>query len=144
MKDIDLAYMAGFFDGEGCISVRRKRVPQGQKHRHYMLTISVGQISCIPLQPFLEHGGKLFQNEYKGTLMYYWRLSGYDATDFLKLILPYLLLKKELAELAIEFQSGFAHKGTYPFLDDIEIARREELYHSCRALTSQTNRKDLV
>lgn len=116
MKKIDLAYIAGLFDGEGCISISKKREAGVSHSRVYHLRVMVKMAN-----PYLPH---LLQFSFGGSCLkakprprrresWDWSLSAQQASAFLQIILPYLKLKRDEAELAIKFQSA-KRKGTYP------------------------------
>ena len=109
MKKLELAYLAGIFDGEGCIQIARQK-PQAQGWSTVnILRCQVGMAN--------EYIPRLFQFHFGGSIRYqkpraekwqqqwYWCIRSYQALEFLKIILPYLRLKKAEAELGIKFQS---------------------------------------
>jgi len=101
----DLAYYAGFFDGEGSIMITHRT----KKHYH-TLEIRITNTNYQVLKQFEDcFGGGV----YKGSVInwrykprWQWCISASKALAFLKLIYPYLRLKKKEAETAIEFQEG--------------------------------------
>lgn len=104
MKKIDIAYMAGFFDGEGSISIMRRA-----KGKPYWLRVQLGQANKWILQLIqFQFGGSLFHNRPRENRReaWQWSASANIAMGFLKCILPYLKLKKGEAEIAIHFQEG--------------------------------------
>jgi len=114
MKKVDLAYMAGFFDGEGCISLceRSKRKRQLRVH------ISISNTNEWIIQWFKFNFGGSVTSERKQLKNPNWRdtwrwniTSGAHSVRFLKEILPYLRLKKPQAELAIAFQVRHSQIG---------------------------------
>ena len=106
MKKTDLAYMAGIFDGEGSICLRR--VARKGMHQCYLLEVSVGNTNEWIIQQFkFAFGGFAGVNRHgtKNHQVYWqWSLAAIKAGDFLKIIYPYLKIKKPQAELAIKFQ----------------------------------------
>lgn len=115
MKKIDLAYTAGIIDGEGCINISRR---QG-KHQSTRLQVSVVNTNewlCQWLK--MQFGGivrsrRAYKPNHKPS--YSWQLGHKKASEFLRLILPYLNIKKPNAEIAIAYQErqhmGRATKG---------------------------------
>lgn len=93
----ELAYIAGFFDGEGCIRVDSKG---------YLTTI-VTNTDVRPLQLFLDvFGGTMCIHSHATTIRkkaYRWSIKSEAVPEFLEMILPYLICKKEEALLALEF-----------------------------------------
>lgn len=103
-----LEYFAGFFDGEGCLQMRKR--PSGT-HR---LTIS---INCTHL-PTLEHFKNRFDGEVRtvttGTnkQMHQWALNKIsDCLVFLKQVEPFLIEKSEQAALAVQW---LEHRQRFP------------------------------
>lgn len=100
-----VAWAAGFFDGEGCISISRNR-----KRQPARLQCIVVQKSITPIEEYCElwpKGGVniTHRNQPSGRVGYYrWTISGANAADMLQEMYPYLLEKKDQAYLAIEFQ----------------------------------------
>ena len=101
-----LAYIAGLFDGEGCVSISRKK--STGVNPSYGLNVSVS--NC--------HRGvlELLQRIYGGYVKHYietrpnqrnwftWQLSGGKmAASFLADIRPYSIIKAEEIDLALEF-----------------------------------------
>ncbi len=114
MKRTDLAYTAGIIDGEGWICI--KRTP-----RAYQITVGVGNTNewLINWLQFSFGGGVyprtgLADNQKP---QWHWNLSTRQAGNFLKLILPYLRIKRPQAELAIQFQSRRRYRGHKPMSD---------------------------
>ncbi len=130
---LSLDYVAGFFDGEGCITIRRSRKVDGY-HRMYDLRASISNTDFPILEQFhkqfdgnLRHrgdwtkwGGKKPQWE--------WAAWGDTAADFIKLIRPHLTVKEPEAWLALEFmeQRTLMKSGTQLNNPELVIQRREE------------------
>lgn len=113
MKRTDLAYIAGFFDGEGCIHLNRV------KRQNLYLRVVVVQTNEWIIQ-WLKYsfGGqvyKMLREKDHHKQRWQWHLYGNQSLEFLKAIRPYLILKRTEAELAIKFQQnrkGTGHKIT--------------------------------
>lgn len=101
----DLHWMAGFFDGEGSISIARMK--RGHGHR-YRLYVDVCQTNPRLLHLFLRFGGTVHARRETARCkrIFAWRIGGSKACEFLKMIMPHLkhARKQEVARLAIEFQ----------------------------------------
>jgi len=102
MKDTDMAYIAGFFDGEGSIFVSKSK-------KQYFLTVSISNTNLLVLESIqrIIGGGisKSPDNRENSSQLFRLRLYCNEAKKFLERILSYLKIKKEQAKLAIEFQS---------------------------------------
>jgi intein/homing endonuclease len=120
-----LAYIAGFFDGEGSISIHR----MGKYSNSYTLSCSIAQIDKIPLEfVSLYFGGRVIPKKTKASPhMWVWSCAARYALLFLKTIEPYLLVKRAQALVAISFQykMGMIVGGRGNHLSAHEIAVRE-------------------
>ena len=124
----ELSYMAGFFEGEGCVSaVKYASYPLkiGRKPT-LVLMCRVGNTEKDALELFERRfGGKIrvWHRNPKWKDIWIWNIYAKKALNFLETIEPYLKTKRkqELARLGIEFQKhkvlgGFkgAHKKGHP------------------------------
>ncbi len=101
----ELAYAAGFFDGEGHIRI----VQHSKKTRCTMLQVSVTQATEKPLDQFVRaFGGTLHRRMvgYKGIkkVRYDWQSSNGVAERFLRAVLPFLRNKADEAAVALEYR----------------------------------------
>jgi len=100
----DIAWAAGILDGEGCIRIKRNNLKK--KTIHYGLEVSVKMVDKATIERLKE----LFpdcsiytERSSRGYLFYRWCVFGETASEILEEMLPYLVTKKDQAELAIEF-----------------------------------------
>jgi len=93
-----LAYVAGFFDGEGCLMISRNGFNSSiiaqitnsdERVIHYINALLPGHI----------YGQKRYGRKKIYRLV--WR--GEDAIDTIELLLPYLIIKKTMANLVLEY-----------------------------------------
>ncbi|MHA1627255.1 MAG: LAGLIDADG family homing endonuclease [Candidatus Asgardarchaeia archaeon] len=102
MSDTGVAYIAGFFDGEGSIFISKSK-------KQYFLTVSISNTNLHVLEEVQKIiGGNISKspdNRENSSELFKLRLYCNEAKKFLEKILPYLKIKKEQAKLAIEFQS---------------------------------------
>jgi hypothetical protein len=127
-----IAYLAGLFDGEGSINIFKQPNKKDRINPCYFLEISIGNTHKGVLKWVSENfGGRLAHNAEQYTRRNHrtwrWRASSNEACAVLMILLPYLVVKKEQAELAIEFQE---HINTHPrkgnqMLSDEELLWRE-------------------
>jgi hypothetical protein len=120
------AWAAGFFDGEGCVSIQRQK-------RHTCLRIVMVQKDIRPIQRFRE----VFDLHQKFDIVSrpdrkhtYYRLtvSGAQAADVLRKMLPYLALKRDVAEVGLDLQADIERyntKGRWSVIPDSSIQFRE-------------------
>ena len=117
------AFAAGLIEGEGCLTLKRKKAKWNTKHVTDM---------WVPFVEFEQTDGRLIDwlygnfggivskrkdrkisilgqpaKTYRGC--YSWQLDHKKCENFLKKILPFLILKKEQAELLIRYCSRIGH-----------------------------------
>jgi hypothetical protein len=118
MPRVNVAYMAGFFDGEGHISIAKRASGTGS------LTVQVCNTNAEVLEGFRSvYGGAVNDVTRNHKPTWKWTVCSSAASDFLRDVLPYLIVKREQAEIAIRFQDLLRPKGGAPLTDD-EIAQR--------------------
>jgi hypothetical protein len=92
-------YAAGFFDGEGTV---------GTPHRRF-LYVAASQVDPRPLQLLVELFGGAIYSHHQGPKFeakrvkpaWRWNLTGASAAVALAEMLPYLIVKRDVAELGI-------------------------------------------
>lgn len=133
MDDINLSYLAGFFDGEGCISIL-KYSKKSEWNASYFLQAQIGQKYGSTLDWVkVNFGGNVYKKRDQT-----WIVTNFKAYEFIKLLMPYLKYKKPQAELAIKFYEerilGAKRKhATQPHSKE-EIAKREEMLMQMKLL----------
>lgn len=109
MKDLELAYLAGLFDGEGCIQISHNKPQSGKRTEQHTLNCRVAMTNKEAVERFLILGGNVhikkasLQNP-KWKDQWCWTISSNKALAFLKEIMPFLILRKEEAKCGIAFQ----------------------------------------
>ncbi len=108
-KQLEYAWLAGFFDGEGCVYLKRDK-PRGGSNRHntYHLRLILSNTHLPTMHRVKEildgEGiiGKVFSvDNPKHRTRWEWRVNATKAERVLRLMLPYLVTKKEQAEIAL-------------------------------------------
>ena len=96
-------WMAGFFDGEGSISLSRAKAGK----ECYQLRVSVVQAESAPIKEIADAlgYGMCRWRGCNGRWQYEWAAYGDRAISFLESILPYVKVKKVQAELALTYLS---------------------------------------
>lgn len=132
--ETDKAYIAGFFDGEGCVQINKIRDDDCIRPRHYLsihfannnrgvLEYIRNVLGCGNIQQGTPHIG----------WRVHWQLNILSrlAAKTLEVILPYLKIKGAEAQIALEFQTLIKdgkHSGSSQYtLTDDDYARREGL-----------------
>ena len=130
IKEVDLAYYAGLFDGEGCIQIVKTKT----KHRvQFQLWCSVGMTNywiLADLQSAFK-GAIIGQTKYGNRrASWIWRVVARQALTFLMEVLPYLKVKKSEAELAIKFQRRRMWSNQYKDNHDTVLDEAEKVLMS--------------
>lgn len=112
IKEVELAYTAGLFDGEGSLSIFKC-----SRGNSYGLSIAI-QITDKEVLDYISSlfGGKVTsikrrENNKRDT--WTWSLHSLKAKSFLVKIYPFLRLKKESAAICIEFVSRYHQPGSH-------------------------------
>lgn len=98
----DLAYIAGLFDGEGCIWTTLGKSG----------TVSLGMKITNTDRPVMEWiraaigAGWFICDEGTNREVINWTISGYGAVELLRFIRPFLKIKAALADIAIKWDGG--------------------------------------
>jgi hypothetical protein len=108
IAETDIAYLAGFFDGEGCISMGVVKNPGGR--RYHLMAVFVTNSNYAVLNHLRERfGGRLDQLLAPGknpNWLPQWRLvwPASKHTEILETLLPLLIVKRRQAELGLQFR----------------------------------------
>ena len=99
------AYAAGLFDGEGCVDIYKASVSKASKSPSFMLRVVITQKQG-EIMNWLENkfGGAVQLSKRSDNYIYRWDIRSQAAKRFLLLIQPYVLIKKEQVNLAIEYE----------------------------------------
>lgn len=129
--NLSLEYIAGFFDGEGCIKIGYGKYT----YLRYKLQIGIGQKSKNILMKIQQkYGGSIYTKYDKRTdVVYYeWDANSQRACQILEQIYPYLQEKKPQAKLAIEFQK-FTHSHVNKSrLSELEKIEKYSYYEAAK------------
>lgn len=105
-------WAAGFFDGEGSISITKRKRTEGFVEHH--LSVQIVQKDKRPLLEIQKYyGGSLTStNGNKGrTSVWRLRFHGTKAGAFLEAIFPYSLVKKEEIAIGLKLRSAIGRPG---------------------------------
>lgn len=91
-NQLELAYFAGFFDGEGCVAIYKAKN-----------VVVIANTDVRPLQRAQELWGGHLDCQERGEKgiqdLWRWQLYGHNSREFLEDILPFSRLKKEQIEV---------------------------------------------
>ena len=142
VSSLTIQYIAGFFDGEGCVNIYQMKKGVKKDRIGYELSASVHntnvKIIDILKNQFGGYVNKRVRNNNRWKTAYDWKLSSSKAYEFLKQIEPHLILKKEQARIAIEFQNL---KKSKEFRFRPSTPNEDEFYEICYQQMRLLNRK---
>ena len=107
-----IAYIAGMFDGEGSISIMKVLPRNGRVNIEYKTVVSISNTFepvIIWIKEKLNSGyiSRTVNKKYpQHKPNYRWMASYQQAYVFLKMVLPYLIIKQAQAELAIKLEKS--------------------------------------
>lgn len=145
-----LAYFAGFFDGEGCISETKikPRFRKKGKNKGTWCTppshvqVSIGNIDLGVLLDYRrEFGGRVAKRK---TGHFIFRIGGKEAENFLFQMFPFLKVKKPFAELALKIFKTQKRKSTFSPLTKQEKRIREDNFLKIHLLREAEKRENLI
>ncbi len=132
LSDVEAAYIAGFLDGEGTISLNKGHTYDERRRTTYHLRVRVvntfpGIIEWIAQK--VGHGNVHTRKRYLAThkQAWEWSLSGSRAVRLLEQLYPYLKVKKLQAEVAFEYLGTLQHDKRGEGLSDKVIDIRDNL-----------------
>lgn len=143
MKQTDLAWAAGLIDGEGCITIARRRPSKSSrtKSTYYLPVLRVAMCHRPTLQKLCDmfelgtvHGNPASKHGH--TQSYAWMIQARPVGEVVSAILPFLVTKKKEAEILMQFiRLGTGKKGGNrgsPVISQIIQRKRELLYWKIR------------
>lgn len=143
MSEIELATLAGFFAGEGNITISGGKWPT--------LYAALGNTEKFWVEKFYrEFGGAFYveQPKYAGAKsMFRWRVSGKKAVNFLQRIQPHLIGEKaDQLLVALRFQQlkmqNPHNNKHYPELLILKMNEERDNLAQLRRAAAETNRRD--
>ena len=102
------SYFAGLFDGEGCISINKTSGGKRQYKRNgFQLRVSVTNTNIEVLEMLQDaYGGKVYIREKKNARSYgNWITVSNQCVVPLSAWMPFLIIKRQQAVIALDFQS---------------------------------------
>lgn len=128
----DICYAAGFFDGEGSVLIQKPG-----RTCSYRLRVSASQTTVEPIEWLRQRWGgsvRIRKAKENRKTVWEWAITTQLALKFLTDVRPFLLVKREQADIAIEFQSRkFNGSRRLPEV----IAMEEDSRHKLLSLRSR-------
>jgi hypothetical protein len=133
----DDAWAAGFFDGEGTLVIRRRPLANTINFQPHL---AVEQIDPRPLCKLAElYGGSVVwirDGRVNARDIYRWRIQAHgDIEFFLGRVLPYLIVKREQAQIMLRLTKTKLPRGAMMTSELTE--KRERLYHELKTERGQ-------
>jgi len=136
LNDTELAWIAGFFDGDGSVGIRKYKRPHCRSPI-YDLVVKITNSNIEVLKWIQNHFGGTINHDHKSNC-YKLRFGGRVGMRFLEAIFPYLKVKRKQAKLGIALQSRHTFQGgPGKFLPKEELEEREQLYQELRKLNKR-------
>jgi hypothetical protein len=138
------AYIAGFFDGEGSVSctLTKQTAKSGKVYPKWLVQVCSSQVDPRPLIWIQELiGGTLHLSQPKGPIsrkpIWDWRLSNLRFDFYFPQLLPYLKVKKEKVEFALQMRALIvANKRTISSLSHDDKSARLKIATDFRTFSN--------
>lgn len=104
----NLSYLAGIVDGEGCISLEKR------ENNNYRIVISVANTDGRLIDWIFENFGGRIKIHNRGEIhkkSWKWIITGQKAISLIKDIIPFLIVKKNQAELILLLDGKYINYG---------------------------------
>jgi hypothetical protein len=124
----DCAYAAGFFDGEGTVFIAEDRGRKEARGPIYNMRVLASQVDPAPIH--------WLQSKWGGTVTrrpgsesrqanWVWNCFAQKAAAFLRDVRPYLKVKADEADIAIEFQESVFNPGARGHTNEYRANQRQ-------------------
>lgn len=140
-SETQLAYLAGFFDGEGTVYLYKRMKPEGWPNHDIRFQITNTNKEVI------EWIHKIFggQTYYKDRSLqnakwkpsYLWHANRKVFDQVAPAIFPFIIVKRAQLELAFEFRKTYSSKNRHHSDMKILHSLRDEMVHKMRALNKK-------
>ncbi len=109
----DVAWAAGFFDGEGFVTIQKRntKAKSGKRYESYYLRIGINHVAVEPLNEMFRIFGGTIRKQSAHSVVgnrhqrHSWQMSCSQAKEALITMMPYFRNKQKAAELGIELQN---------------------------------------
>lgn len=132
--EVQLAWLAGIIDGEGCIRIAKAKPNRNIVSTYYWVDMSVTMCDEQTIQHMysLVNIGSIGKNKYYDgySQSYYWRTTSNQTKLLLTTLYPYLVTKRREAEIALSFFT--LPRSTGQRLTEDMLREREALYQAIR------------
>lgn len=140
-SDIQLAYLAGFFDGEGSVYLYKRMKPEGWPNHDIRFQITNTNKDVIEWihQTF---GGQIYYRDRSSQNPnwkpnYWWHANRQIFDRVAPAIYPFIIVKKAQLELAFEFRKTYSSKNRHHGDMNAINQLRDEMVHKMRSLNKK-------
>ena len=135
VSEVTKAWLAGFFDGEGCVVISMQRERRGKSSDSLHLNLNITNTDLGVLESIQEiYLGRIrkFKKYANRRQCYSWTVTGNDSAVFAQAILPYSRTKRQQLELYLHARTLFAkpHELQSPFSAERKIERAQVAQHA--------------
>jgi len=112
----DVAWAAGFFDGEGCVTITWRRQTQRGPLKQVSPLLIASVVNVDPgaierLHSLFGGAVRSYQHHANGHTIYEWRATGSKGSNFLSAVLPYSITKRTQIEVGLRFAAERPGRG---------------------------------
>lgn len=143
VSEVNWARLSAYIDGEGTVMIQRSVVKTGRKNPNYVLVLIVANTD-LRLMEWLTRtfAGNVYfshsvsRRQWSKKVCHTWRCFEDRASTILEHCLPYMIMKKQQAEIGIAYRElrKLGSKGRKLTPGDIQA--RDEYYKQIRVLNS--------
>lgn len=139
MTEAELAWAAGFFDGEGSVGIYpRIQYQKGVRYAGWRLTArlagcrqaSIGRFASIVGNGSVRCEGRRTRRDRR---IWMWCSFNAHVETALRQLLPFLVVKREQVELAIEFRATVGNRGSRGTPPEV-LSRQAEMADAMKAM----------
>lgn len=116
LLEVEKAYLAGFFDGEGTVAVYQSAAPSKHGPRPiWIFQVQIANTSLRSLERVVSLVGGTISRKSQGKPNwrqgYVWRICGNGAAEFMRAVRPYTVIKSVEIDEALRFRSLGKSRG---------------------------------
>ena len=140
IPDVELAYLAGFFDGEGSIMILAQTGACRGPGRYRLVLAVSNTVDHSVVRYVLAFGGTVIPVKAKNVRSkssFRWMITSVGAEKALTGMLPFLRVKKEQATVALEFRKLFRRRVRGAKLNSSEVEQRNKFVHRIKLLNAK-------
>lgn len=136
---LSIEYVAGLLDGEGYIGIHKCKPQKRHKSISHSLQVYITNTYLgVLIECQKQFGGSIRKrvSPFGYKTLYDWIIATKAAAGFLSMVYPHLIIKRERARLAIEFdQTKSSQRGAR--LSKSELSLRESYYQAIHSLNQK-------